>query len=69
MNEPIVVSSRAANDVRQLIEQSQRLQDTLRTYVEAMGAALDVPAGWRFDTQTMAFVAPAESSQAVEIVE
>jgi Fe-S cluster assembly iron-binding protein IscA len=60
MSAPIAVSARAANDVRSLVEQSQRLQDTLRTYVEALGAALDVPAGWRFDTQQMEFVPPPE---------
>jgi len=34
-------------------------QETLRTYIEAVGAALDVPPGWRFDVQTMAFMPPA----------
>ena len=59
MNEPFTISSRAANDVRSLVEQTQRLQDTLRTYVEALAAALDVPRDWRFDTHTMTFVPPA----------
>jgi hypothetical protein len=37
----------------------QQAQETLRTYVEAVGAALDVPPGWRFDVQAMAFMPPA----------
>lgn len=56
--EPITISPRAADSVRQMLEQSQRLQDALRATVEAHAAQLDVPAGWRFDTQTMSFVAP-----------
>lgn len=59
MSEPIAISRRAADNIRTLIEQSQRTQDTLRTFVEAIGSQLDVPAGWRFDTQTMSFVPPA----------
>jgi hypothetical protein len=42
----------------------QQAQETLRTYVEAVGAALDVPAGWRFDVQTMAFVPPGGEASA-----
>jgi hypothetical protein len=58
MNEPITISTRASESVRQYIEQSQRLQDALRATVEALAAQLDVPHGWRFDTQTMTFVSP-----------
>ena len=60
MNEPIAISTRAAESVRALVEQAQRVQDALRATVEALGAQLDVPAGWRFDTNTMAFVPPVE---------
>ena len=56
----IEISPRAADSVRQMVEQAQRLQDALRATVEALGAQLDVPAGWRFDTNAMAFVAPVE---------
>lgn len=59
MNEPIAISPRAAESVRLYLEQAQRLQDALRVTVEALGAQLDVPQGWRFDTQAMAFVPPA----------
>lgn len=62
MSEPIVISRRAADNIRTLIEQSQRTQDTLRTFVEAVGAQLDIPSGWRFDTQTMSFVPPADEA-------
>ena len=61
--EAIEISPRAADIVRQMLEQAQRLQDALRATVEALGAQLDVPQGWRFDTQTMAFVPP--TNQAV----
>lgn len=54
--EPITISPRAADSVRQYLEQSQRLQDALRATIEALGAQLDVPQGWRFDTQAMAFM-------------
>lgn len=60
MNELVVISERAADSIRALMERSQRLQDTLQTYVEALGAQLDVPSGWRFDPQMMAFVPPVE---------
>ena len=58
MNDAIEISPRAADSVRQMVEQAQRLQDALRATVEALGAQLDVPAGWRFDTQSMAFLPP-----------
>ena len=58
MNEPITISPRAAADLRQLLEQSQRINDRTNVYVEAIGAALEVAPGWRFDVQTMAFVSP-----------
>lgn len=66
MNEPIIISARAADQLRQMLEQSQRLQDTIRLTVEAFGVALDVPPGWRFDVQRMAFVPPAEQPSAAD---
>lgn len=59
-NVPIAISPRAAADLRQLLEQAQRINDRLNIYVEAIGAALDVAPGWRFDVQAMAFMPPAE---------
>lgn len=61
MNDVITISPRAADSVRTMLEQSQRLQDALRATVDALGAQLDVPQGWRFDTNAMAFVAPQTS--------
>lgn len=58
-NEPISISPRAAADLRQLLDQSQRINDRLNIYVEAIGAALEVAPGWRFDVQQMAFMPPA----------
>lgn len=60
MNDVITISPRAADSVRTMLEQSQRLQDALRATVEALAAQLDVPPGWRFDVQTMAFMPPTE---------
>jgi hypothetical protein len=60
---PITINQRTAATVTQLVDRMQQAQDTLRTYVEAVGAALDVPAGWRFDVQTMAFVPPQEQRE------
>lgn len=59
MSEPITISARAADQLRQMLEQAQRVQDTIRLTVEAFGVALDVPPGWRFDVQSMAFLPPA----------
>ena len=59
MTQPITINQRTAATVTQLVDRMQQAHDTLRTYVEAVGAALDVPAGWRFDVQTMAFMPPA----------
>lgn len=62
MNEPIAISPRAAADLRQLLDQSQRINDRLNIYVEAIGAALEVAPGWRFDVQSMAFLPPTEQA-------
>lgn len=60
MTHPITLNQRTATTVAQLVERTQQAQETLRTYVETVGSALDVPAGWRFDVQAMAFVPPVE---------
>ena len=59
MTQSITLNQRTAKTVGQLVDRIQQAQETLRTYVEAVGSALDVPAGWRFDVQTMAFMPPA----------
>ncbi len=59
MTQPITINQRTTATVAQLVDRMQQAQETLRTYIEAVGAALDVPPGWRFDVQTMAFMPPA----------
>ena len=59
MKQPITINQRTATTVEQLVDRMNQAQETLRTYVEAVGSALDVPPGWRFDVQAMAFVPPA----------
>jgi len=63
---PITINQRTTATVIQLIDRMNQAQETLRTYVEAVGAALDVPPGWRFDGQTMAFMPPAGEPVASE---
>jgi hypothetical protein len=59
VTQPITINQRTASTVVQLVDRMNQAQETLRTYIEAAGSALDVPPGWRFDVQTMAFMAPA----------
>ena len=59
MREPIALNQRTAATVTQLVDRMNQAQETLRTYIEAAGSALDVPPGWRFDVKTMAFLPPA----------
>ena len=59
MTQPITINQRTATTVAQLVDRMQQAQETLRTYVETVGAALDVPPGYRFDVQAMAFMPPA----------
>ena len=63
MTQPITINQRTATTVVQLVDRVHQAQETLRTYVEAVGAALDVPPGWRFDVQTMAFMPPQEQRE------
>ena len=58
MTQSITLNQRTAKTVGQLVDRIQQAQETLRTYVEAVGAALDVPPGYRFDVQSMAFMPP-----------
>lgn len=63
MTQPITINQRTASTVVQLVDRMNQAQETLHTYIEAVGAALDVPPGWRFDVQTMAFMPPAEQAE------
>jgi len=60
---PITINQRTTATVIQLVDRMNQAQETLRTYVEAVGAALDVPPGWRFDVQAMAFMPPASETE------
>ena len=66
MSDPITLNQRTAATVVQLVDRMNQAQETLRTYVEAVGAALDVPPGYRFDVQAMAFMPPAGEPVASE---
>jgi len=66
VTQPITLNQRTATTVVQLVDRMNQAQETLRTYIEAVGAALDVPPGWRFDVQTMAFMPPAGEPVASE---
>ena len=68
MTQSITLNQRTAKTVGQLVDRIQQAQETLRTYVEAVGAALDVPPGYRFDVQSMAFVPPAGEMKEPEIL-
>ena len=63
MTKPITINQRTATTVTQLVDRMNQAQDMLRTYIEAVGAALDVPPGWRFDVQSMAFMPPQEQRE------
>lgn len=63
MTQPISINQRTTANVVQLVDHVHQSQETLRTYIEAVGAALDVPPGWRFDVQSMAFMPPAEPAE------
>ena len=67
MKQPITINQRTAATVVQLVDRVHQAQETLHTYVEAVGAALDVPPGWRFDVQTMAFMPPVELEPAASV--
>lgn len=69
MTQPITINQRTTTTVAQLVDRMQQSQETLRTYIEAVGAALDVPPGWRFDVQTMAFMPPAEQAEILGLSE
>ncbi len=66
MTQSITLNQRTAAAVEQLVDRMQQSQETLRTYIEAVGAALDVPGGYRFDVQAMAFMPPASEMSDTE---
>ena len=61
MTQPITINQRAAATVHNIldtIEAGRKASEHLPTYVEALGAALEIPPGRRFDVQAMAFMPP-----------
>lgn len=72
MTQPITINERAAATVHNIldtIEAGRKASEHLPTYIEALGAALEIPAGWRFNVQSMAFVPPTEQQMPGEEVE
>ncbi len=57
----IVVSARAQEQLRALMEQSEKINGQINTYAAALAAGLDAPDGWQLDVRRMAFVAPPET--------
>ena len=66
MTQPITINQRTMANVVQLVDHVHQSQETLRTYIEAVGAALDVPPGWRFDVQSMTFMPPTNPATTVQ---
>ena len=58
MNECIDISPRAAGELEQMFAQLDQLPKVIQTYINALGAQLDIAPGWRFDRDAMAFVPP-----------
>ena len=54
----IVISKRAQEQLRSLLESAEKINQQINTYATALGAGLDVPDGWQLDPRRMAFVAP-----------
>ncbi len=54
----IVISKRAQEQLRELLESAEKLNAQINTYAMALSAGLDVPAGWQLDIKRMAFIAP-----------
>ena len=59
----IKISPRAEHNMRQMFEQLDLLPKTMQAYINALGAQLDVPAGWRFDRDSMAFLPPTNPAE------
>lgn len=54
----IVIEEKNAKLLRGLFRQIDLLNAQARGQVDALAASHDVPAGWQFDVERMAFVAP-----------
>lgn len=54
----IPVSEKNAAALRNLLRQIDGLNAQARGHIDALYSALDVPQGWQFDIEQMAFVEP-----------
>ena len=62
-SETIKLSERASGQVRSMLDAIKKLDEQLQVYVTAAQAALDVPEGWQFNVNEMAFVPPAPAPE------
>ena len=62
MNTEISISSRAQEQLRELLESAEKLNAQINTYAAGLAAGLDVPDGYQLDIKRMAFVAPVGSA-------
>lgn len=56
--QPIEVGEKGRQQLRELIDAIERAEGQANTYLAGLMAGLDVPDGWQFDPQAMAFVPP-----------
>lgn len=61
--EAIQIPRRAADQVAALITQYQAAEAALRSHVQLLAGALDVPDGWQLDTQRMVFAPPPQPAE------
>lgn len=58
MANAIAIKETSARLLRQRMQQIEMLNAQMRGYVDALAAENDVPAGYQFDIEQMAFVQP-----------
>lgn len=57
----ITINERAQTDIKgflTMIKNGAKAKEHLPTYIEALASAMNVPEGWLFDPETMAFGPP-----------
>ena len=59
----ISISDKNAAALRNLLRQIDALNAQARGHIDALAAALDVPAGWQFDIDKMTFMEPPPPAQ------
>lgn len=60
------LTTKAAEQVRQMMDNVRRANEQLTAYVQGLGAGMGVPDGWQLDPQTMAFFPPPAAPAAPE---